>query len=145
MSVAENKQAIRDWIAAINRGDEAAILALTSEDFAFQTMARQPEWLLPQWNREEFAATPSTMSALMKAPIQLEVVNMIGEGDSVSLEARTDGEMLNGRRYNNRYHFVIEFKDGKFKNVREYSCSALASTCFGAIEPATPELSRMAD
>ena len=71
--------------------------------------------------------------------------NMIGEGDKIAVEAETDGEMLNGRRYNNAYHFAFELVDGKLHRVREYSCSYLAQSCFGAVEPGNPEASKMAD
>lgn len=145
MSIEANKQAVRDYFAAINRGDEPAILAMTTDDFLFQTMARAPEWLLPKWGREDFATVPSAMSRVLKAPIQLQIVKMIAEGDSVAVEAETDSEMLNGKRYNNRYHFVFELRDGKFREVREYSCSHLAQTCFGAIDPAEPEKTVMVE
>jgi ketosteroid isomerase-like protein len=144
MSVEHNKQTVRAYFDAVNRGDEAAILAMTTDDFLFQTMARAPEWLLPKWGREEFSRVPGTMSRVLTAPIQLTVVRMIGEGGSVAVEAETDSIMLNGLRYNNRYHFVFEFRDGKFSEIREYSCSHLAQSCFGAIDPADPEKTAMA-
>src|SRR3546814_19495255 len=69
--------------------------------------------------RYQFAAARAAMSSVMKAPIQLSIAGMIGEGDDVAVEAETDSEMLNGRRYNHRYHFVIRLRDGKFCEVRE--------------------------
>ena len=144
MSAESNKQLVRDWFAAVNRGDEPAILAMTTEDFVFQTMARSPDWMLYRWDRAQFAAVPSSMSTLLTAPIQLSIVGLIAEGDSVACEAETDSMMLSGKRYNNAYHFVFHFKDGKFSEVREYSCSHLAQTCFGAIEPTDPSKSKLA-
>src|SRR3546814_5842417 len=123
MTVEANKQLIRDWFDAVNRGDEAAVLAMTAEDFRFETMARAPDWMLYKWDRYQFAAARAAMSSVMKAPIQLSIAGMIGEGDDVAVEAETDSEMLNGRRYNNRYHFVFRLRDGKFCEVREYSRS----------------------
>lgn len=145
MSVETNKAAVRRYFDAVNAGDCAAILALTSEDFLFTTMARAPDWLQIEWDREAFSQVPPTMSQLMKAPIRLDLLDMIGEGDKISVEAETDGEMLNGRRYNNAYHFAFELADGKLRRVREYSCSYLAQSCFGAVEPGNPEASKMAD
>ena len=144
MSVERNKELVRCYFAAVNRGDEAAILDLTTPDFLFRTMARAPEWLLPQWRREEFARVPEAMSRLLTAPIQLSIVGMIGEGDAVAVEAETDSTLLNGKRYNNRYHFVFECCDGRFSAIREYSCSHLAQSCFGAIDPNEPEKTAMA-
>lgn len=145
MGAEENKAVVRSWFEAVNRGDEAAILAMTAEDFEFMTMARQPEWLLYNWNREQFAKVPSTMSMVLTAPIQLSIIAMTAEGDRVAVEAETDMEMLNGRRYNNAYHFVFKLRDGKFTEVREYSCSHLAQSCFAAVTPDDPAASRMAE
>ena len=145
MDIEANKAAVRSWFEAVNRGDEAAILALTTDDFGFMTMARQPEWLLYHWNREQFSKVPSTMSTVLKAPIQLKIIDITAEGDRVAVEAETDSEMLDGRRYNNAYHFVFKLRDGKFYEVREYSCSYLAQSCFGAVTPDNPSESRMAD
>jgi uncharacterized protein len=145
MSVETNKATVRSYFEAVNASDCAAILALTSEDFLFTTMARAPDWLQIEWGREEFSKVPPTMSQLMKSPIQLAVISMIGEGDIVTVEAETDGEMLSGRRYNNAYHFAFELAGGKLRRVREYSCSYLAQSCFGAVDPANPSASKMAD
>lgn len=145
MSLEANKQVIRNYFDAINRADGEAILNMTTEDFRFKTMSRAPEWMLYEWNREEFAAVPPTMSQLMKSPIQLQILGMIAESDNVAVQAETDCEMLNGRRYNNAYHFVFRLRDGKLREVLEYSCSHLAQHCFGAIEPANPQASKMAD
>jgi uncharacterized protein len=144
MSIEGNKAVVRRWFDAVNRGDEGEILTLTAEDFVFQTMARQPEWLLYTWNREQFSKVPSSMSAVLTAPIQLKIIDMTAEGERVAVEAETDSEMLNGRRYNNAYHFVFKLRDGKFIEVREYSCSHLAQGCFGAVTPDDPAGSKMA-
>jgi hypothetical protein len=144
MTIEQNKQAVRDWFAAIDRGDEKAIIGMTTEDFVFKCMSRQPEWLRIQWNREQFAAAPATMSTLMTAPIHIWIVDMTAEGDKVAVEAAGDGQMKNGRRYDNAYHFVFKLRNGKFHEVLEYSCSHLAQSCFGKLEPGKPEESRMA-
>src|SRR3546814_2626935 len=77
--------------------------------------------MLYKWDRYQFAAARAAMSSVMKAPIQLSIAWMIGEGDDVAVEAETDSEMLNGRRYNNRYHFVFRLRDGKFCRSEEHT------------------------
>jgi ketosteroid isomerase-like protein len=145
MSLETNKAVVRSYFEAVNAGDCDATLTLTTEDFLFATMARAPDWLQIEWGRDAFSQVPPTMSQLMKAPIHLSVLDMIGEGDKITVEAETDGKMLNGRRYNNAYHFALELADGKLRREREYSCSYLAQSCFGAVEPGNPEASKMAD
>jgi ketosteroid isomerase-like protein len=44
----------------------------------------------------------------------------VAEGDKLALEAESYGELTNGRIYNQHYHFLIEFRDGKICAVREY-------------------------
>lgn len=135
MGIEQNKQAVVAWLDAVNSGDEEAILALLTEDFVFRCMARRPEWLQYRWNREEFAAAPKTQSGLMAKPIQMEQERMIAEGDIVMLEAQTDGQLKNGKHYDNAYSLIFTFHDGKIQEVREYSCSHLVVETFGEFSP----------
>lgn len=145
MSIEANKAAVRGWFEAVNRGDEAAILESTAEDFVFLTMAVEPEWLQYKWDRVQFSKVPSNMSTVLTAPIQLKIVAITAEDDRVAVEAETDSQLLNGRRYNNAYHFVFKLRGGKFTEVREYSCSHLAQNCFGAVTPDDPAGATMAE
>lgn len=133
-----NKQVVLDWIGAVNRGDEQAILEMVSDDFVFRTMARSPEWIKYRWNKHEFAAVPKAQSTLMEAPIRMEVVRIFGEGDQVVLEAVTDAMLKNGKHYDNAYSLMFQFDDGKITEVREYSCSHLVVQCFGEFNPNNP-------
>lgn len=145
MSVEANKQIARDWFDAVNRGDEAGILALTTEDFVFRCMARQPEWLRYVWDRTAFAKAPEAMATVMVAPLRMTIGDITAEGDRVAIEASSEGEMLNGKRYDNAYHFLFRVRNGKIAEVREYSCSYLAQNCFGAVDPSDSGAARMAD
>src|ERR1700758_5300882 len=98
MGIEQNKQLIRDWVSAVNAGNDQAILDMTTQDFGFKVMARWPKWLAYRWNRRESAATPRQMSTLLEKPIQMEVVNLTAEGDRVVAELKTDAKMKNGKR-----------------------------------------------
>ena len=50
----------------------------------------------------------------------MTVKGTIAEGERVAMEAESYGELTNGRVYNQHYHFVFEFRDGKISAVREY-------------------------
>lgn len=47
---------MRRYFDAVNAGDCAALLAMTTDDFLFTTMARAPDWLQSEWGREAFSA-----------------------------------------------------------------------------------------
>ncbi|MDB6062243.1 MAG: hypothetical protein JWM78_2346 [Verrucomicrobiaceae bacterium] len=131
MSIENNKKVVQDYVAAINRSDPAAIASYLADDFIFRSMLRRPKWLFFTWPKEKFIDAPASMSSQMKSPIQMKILNLIGEGDQVAVEAESYGEMLNGKIYDNGYHFIFTFKDGKITSVKEYSCSYTANDVFG--------------
>ncbi len=53
--------------------------------------------------------------------LNMTVINMIGEGDSVPAEARSYGITKFGKTYQNEYFFLFNFRDGKIASVREYT------------------------
>ncbi len=131
MSVENNKKIIEGYVAAVNRADPEAIGQFLTEDFVFHSMLRRPKWLFFSWPKANFVHAPAFMSSKMKTPIQMKILGMIGEGDQVAVEAESYGEMLNGKIYDNGYHFVFTLRDGKICGVKEYSCSYTANEVFG--------------
>ena len=130
MSVENNKKIIEKYVAAINSSDPTTIASLLTDDFIFHSMLRRPKWLFFTWPKDKFVDAPASMSSHMKSPIQMTILGMIGEGDQVAVQAESYGEMLNGKIYDNGYHFVFTFKDNKISSVKEYSCSYTANEVF---------------
>lgn len=56
----------------------------------------------------------------LQAGLRMTVTSAIAEGDKVAVEAVSAGDLKNGRRYRQEYHFLVEFRDGKISAVREY-------------------------
>lgn len=131
MSASENKHLVEKYFDAVNSMDEETILALLTSDFSIISMNRNPEFLRYKWNAEQFAAAPRLMSDKMKKPIVIRLVAMTAEADRVAVEADSHGEMLNGKIYENSYHFLFTFRNGKIAEVREYCCSYTAADVFG--------------
>ena len=48
------------------------------------------------------------------------VTSLIAEGNKVAAEAESSGRHVNGRDYNNKYHFLFEIENGKIISVKEY-------------------------
>jgi ketosteroid isomerase-like protein len=135
MSTDSNKQMVQRYFDAVAELDKAAIRACLTDEFVFQSMQRKPDWLRLRWNADQFASSPISMSSLMKKPLKFTAREMTAEGDRVCVEADSYGEMKNGKIYDNAYHFVFKFREGKITEVREYSCSYLADDVFGEFQP----------
>ena len=54
------------------------------------------------------------------------------EGDRVEVESVSDFETLEGKRYLNHYHFLFEFKNGKFIAIHQYIDPMHVQEVFGA-------------
>lgn len=63
--------------------------------------------------------------------LNMTVINMIGEGDSVAAEARSHGITKFGKTYQNEYFFLFNFRDGKIASVREYTDLMHVQEIFG--------------
>jgi ketosteroid isomerase-like protein len=44
----------------------------------------------------------------------------VAQGDKVAVEATSYAKLKNGKVYQNAYHFLFEFRDGKILSVKEY-------------------------
>jgi hypothetical protein len=60
------------------------------------------------------------MQSRLKGGLKMTVKSSIAEGNKVALEVQSYGELTNGRIYDQEYHFLMEFRDGKISAVREY-------------------------
>ena len=72
------------------------------------------------YSKEEFRELATGITGGTKAGVQLTSTGMTAEGNRVAAEAVSDGETLEGKRYQNKYHFLFELRDGKITAVREY-------------------------
>ena len=77
------------------------------------------------------------MAAGFRAQVEGEVVMMVhgvtAEGDRVAIEAESRAQLKNGKVYNNTYHFLFEFKDGKIRKAKEYNDSAHVARVMGGL------------
>lgn len=70
------------------------------------------------------------LSKSFRLPGRIEVVAVTAEGDRVALEAESFFDTTSGKSYHNRYHFVIEFRDGFIFRVKEYCDTAYVNAIF---------------
>lgn len=131
MSVQDNKAIVEKFFELMNEANADKMKAELTDDFKFESMLQKPAAFNFTWGADLFTSASANMSSQMRKPLKIWIVSMIGEGDSVAVEAQSYGEMKSGKLYENVYHFLFKIRDGKIYNVREYSCSYTANECFG--------------
>jgi uncharacterized protein len=94
------------------------------------------QWWVPgrgTMSKADFLDLAGAFQSLVKDRISLTVHGVTAEGDRVAVEAESHGELKNGKTYNNTYHFLFVFRDGKIYLSKEYNDSAHAAWAMGTI------------
>jgi ketosteroid isomerase-like protein len=81
--------------------------------------------------KEALAAGVAQLKPLMPNLPEMKVVATTAEGDRVAIEMEGKCQLANGKRYDNKYHFLVEFKGDRIHRVREYCDTKLAADVFG--------------
>jgi ketosteroid isomerase-like protein len=122
MTPEATKRAVTDLFARFSTGDIPGVLAMMTEDVTWRLPGRRE--LLPiagEYNKERLKRMFDGMLAqLDERGLQMRVVGLVAEGDSVAAEVESIGDLRNDRQYRQQYHFLIRFRDGKIAAVREY-------------------------
>jgi len=69
---------------------------------------------------------------MMPTGLGLRIDTVICEGDRCAVQAESNTTAMNGKKYNNRYHFDIRFEGDKIAEVREYCDTNHAREVFSA-------------
>jgi ketosteroid isomerase-like protein len=128
MSIEANKETARRFTDAISRG--GVDLDILSDDFVHWSA------MGGELNRAQLVGGMDYVVSQFVEPFTIYVDSMIGEGNRVAMEAHSEGELLSGALYRNRYHFLFEFApDGRIRRVNEHMDSKHAVEVMSA--PAT--------
>jgi hypothetical protein len=95
----------------------------------FDAMADDVTWRwmgTTQWSRT-FTGKQAVIDTLFSGQSDdldpassVEVLGIHGDGDIVVVEHSGRNQLPDGRRYDNNYCWVFEFREGEIKRVREY-------------------------
>ena len=120
MSTRENVQIVRDFFAAIGRGDKQGLLALVAEDI---------EWIIPGENWP-LAGThrghAGLAEVLRKASVEVEMTypkppEFIAQGNRVLVVGVATGKIkATNRAFKDDWVFAITVQNGKVTKIREY-------------------------
>lgn len=121
MSIERNKQLATEFFARLTASDAVGALTLMTDD-ATWWIAGKPEAspYAGVYDKARLGRLLASMGKQLKAGLKMTVKSAIGEGDKVAMEVESLGELINGRTYQQQYHFVIEFREAKISSVKEY-------------------------
>src|SRR5438874_9276636 len=114
MSAQRNKEMAAELFARFTRSDIPGVLSLMTED-AIWRIPGKPE-LSPaagDYRKERLGRLFNRMLSQLESGLQMKVLGSIAEGDCVAVEVESSGDLKNGRRYRQQYHFLLAFRDGR--------------------------------
>ena len=91
-------------------------------------------WWAPgqgEMSKAVFQANATGFQTMLAGKFSLKVHGVTAQGDRVAVEAESFAPLTSGKTYNNTYHFLFLFRDGKICQVREYNDSLHAAQIFG--------------
>jgi ketosteroid isomerase-like protein len=124
MSTEENRKTALRMMAAMEAGGlEESIL---TDDVSWWVPGRGTV------TKAEFQGMAGWFRTQLVGPMTLKVHGVTAEGDRVAVEAESLAQLVNGKTYNNTYHFLFLFRDGKIYQAKEYNDSQHVADVFGA-------------
>jgi len=119
MSIEKNVQVVKDFFAAIGRGDKERLLALAAEDI---------EWVIPgeDWplagtrhGHTGLADLLETASRSMET--STEPREFVAQGDQVMVVGFARGKIkATNKAFEDDWVFAITVRDGRLTHIREY-------------------------
>ena len=120
MSTQKNVQIVRDFFAAMGRGDRQGLMALSAEDIAW--IIPGEDWPLAGTHRGH----EGLKDLLQKAAEMVETSfpkppEFVAQGDRVLVVGFATGRIkATNRTFKDDWVFAITVRDGKLTNIREY-------------------------
>ena len=138
MSTQENVQIVKDFFAALGRGDKQGLLALSAEDI---------EWIIPgeDWPLAGLHRGHAGLENLLQKANETvetsfpEPPEFIAQGDRVLVIGVATGKIYaTNKPYKDEWVFDITVRDGKVKHIKEYidtQALARASEMDASVKP----------
>lgn len=118
--LATNKRLAREYLENIGKGDVDAVVDMFTDDGAI--IVESKTMLPPEVRGKE--AIRGLVSALPQmfpeTGLKIIVDDVTAEDNRVSVRAHSDAVHASGKKYQNRYHFLLFFQDGKIASSHEY-------------------------
>jgi len=119
MSIERNVQTVKDFFAAIGRGDREGLLALVAEDIEW--IVPGEDWPLAGTHRGHAGLADLLKTASETIEISTEPREFVAQGDRVLVVAFAKVKIkATNKTFEDDWIFAITVRDGRLTNIREY-------------------------
>jgi uncharacterized protein len=120
MRIEKNVQTVKDFFAAIGRGDKEGLLALVAEDIEW--IIPGEDWPLAGTHRGRAGVADVFEKASGQVPFSYTApLEYVAEGDRVLVIGFARGKInVTNKAFEDHFVFAITLRDGKLTNIREY-------------------------
>lgn len=120
MSTQESKALVRDYFAKMASGDPS-IPELLADDVTWWVPQSSPLGGLHEGKDAVLALMGGGTDLYdAKTPMQIQIEEMVAEGDSVAVQVVIEARTAQGEPYRNHYHFAFRVSGGRIAAVKEY-------------------------
>jgi ketosteroid isomerase-like protein len=119
MSIERNVQTVKDFFAAIGRGDREGLLALVAEDIEW--IVPGEDWPLAGTHRGYAGLADLLKTASQSIETSTEPREFVAQGDRVLVVGFAKGKIkATNKTFEDDWIFAITVRDGRLTHIREY-------------------------
>jgi uncharacterized protein len=119
MSTQDNARIVKEFFAAVGRGDRQGLLALAAEDIEW--IIPGEDWPLAGTYRGHAGLADLLETASKKMETSTEPREYVAQGDRVLVIGFAKGKVkATNRTFEDNWVFAITVRNGKLTNIREY-------------------------
>jgi ketosteroid isomerase-like protein len=120
MSIERNKAVALDFIRASGVHDAPALDAMMTEDLVYWVQGKPHLFPYAGTRGKAEMCAYFAKPSIFKDGLEQRIGAVTAEDDRVAVEVEVEGVAPNGKLYNNTFHYLFHFRDGKVCRVREY-------------------------
>ena len=119
MSIETNIETVKDFFAAMGRGDKTALLALVAEDIEWIIPGK--DWPLAGTRRGHAGLADLLETASKTVETTTEPREFVAQGDRVLVVGFARGRIkATNKTFEDEWIFAITVRDGQLTSIREY-------------------------
>ena len=109
----------------LDNGENEKFFEHVADDVCWKVMGTHPLAGTYSSKQDFLAHTFARLNRILKEGVVLKVIGIIVQNDTAAVELETHSSALNGMPFNNRYCWIVKFKNEIIVEVRAYLDSAL--------------------